>query len=107
MVIYSKEQIRTLLQAAYEYHSVYLEILLALFAGLRKGEIAGLRYSDFDPDKQTVRIERQITKDYQIVVKNNLSYKIICYAKSSKIHVILYIVFELLFKILCIFPNYL
>lgn len=76
MVIYSKEQIRTLLQAAYEYHSIYLEILLAMFAGLRKGEIAGLRYFDFDPEKQTVRIERQITRDYQIVVKNDLSYKI-------------------------------
>ena len=47
MVIYSKKQIQTLLQAAYEYHSVYLEILLALFVGLRKGEILGLKYSEF------------------------------------------------------------
>ena len=47
MVIYSKKQIQTLLQAAYEYHSVYLEILLALFVGLRKGEILGLQYSEF------------------------------------------------------------
>ena len=45
--VYSKEQIRTLLQAAYEYHSVYLAILLALFVGLRKGEILGLQYSEF------------------------------------------------------------
>ncbi|EEX21625.1 hypothetical protein BLAHAN_05655 [Blautia hansenii DSM 20583] len=36
-----------MLQAAYEYHSVYLEILLALFVGLRKGEILGLKYSEF------------------------------------------------------------
>lgn len=84
MVIYSKDQIRTLLQAAYEYHSIYLEILLALFAGLRKGEIAGLKYSDFDPEKQTVRIERQITRDYQVVVKNNLSYKILSSEQSIK-----------------------
>lgn len=56
MVIYSKEQIRTLLQAAYEYHSIYLEILLALFAGLRKDEIAGLRYSDFDSEKENMQL---------------------------------------------------
>ena len=60
MVIYSKKQIQTLLQAAYEYHSVYLEILLALFVGLRKGEILGLKYSDFNSENQTVKVERQL-----------------------------------------------
>lgn len=41
-----------MLQAAYEYHSVYLEILLALFVGLRKGEILGLKYSELEIRKK-------------------------------------------------------
>lgn len=39
----------------------YLEILLGLFLGLRKGEILGLKYGDFDIENRTVRISRQIT----------------------------------------------
>lgn len=84
MIIYSKEQIRTLLQAASEYHSIYLEVLLALFAGLRKGEIMGLKYSDFNQEQQTVKIERQITRDYELVVKNNKTYKILTSKQSLK-----------------------
>ena len=84
MVVYSKKQIRTLLQAAYEYHSVYLEILLALFVGLRKGEILGLKYSDFNSENQTVKVERQVTRDYEIVVKGNLSYKVLSSKQSVK-----------------------
>ena len=41
----------------------YLEILLGLFLGLRKGEIAGLKYGDFDLSKKTVTISRQITSN--------------------------------------------
>lgn len=41
----------------------YLEILLAVFCGLRKGEIMGLKFSDFDIDKQIVRIQRQLVVD--------------------------------------------
>lgn len=84
MIIYSKDQIRTLLQAAYEYHSVYLEILLVLFAGLRKGEIMGLKYSDFNQEQQTVKIERQITRDYELIVKNSSTYKVFTSKKSPK-----------------------
>ena len=40
-----------------------MEILLALFCGLRKGEIQGLKFSDFDMRNQTVTIERQITSN--------------------------------------------
>lgn len=76
LVIYSKDQIRTLLQAAYEYHTIYLEVLLALFAGLRTGEILGLKFSDFNRQKQTVKIERQITRNYDLVVKDDKSYKV-------------------------------
>ena len=83
-MIYSKEQLRVLLQAAYEYHTIYLEVLLALFAGLRKGEIMGLNFSDFNEEKQTVKIERQITRNYEVIVKNSQSYKILTSEQSLK-----------------------
>ena len=84
LVIYSKEQLRVLLQAAYEYHTIYLEVLLALFAGLRKGEIMGLKFSDFNEEKQTVKIERQITRNYEVIVKNSQSYKVLTSEQSTK-----------------------
>lgn len=40
-----------------------MEILLALFCGLGKGEIVGLKFSDFDLDDKFVRINRQLVKD--------------------------------------------
>lgn len=44
----------------------YLEILLGLFCGLRKGEMMGLKFSDFDLEKQTVFIQRQIATEYKL-----------------------------------------
>lgn len=41
----------------------FLEILLALFMGLRKGEIRGLKFSDFDEEKHTVTISRQLVTE--------------------------------------------
>lgn len=38
----------------------YLEILLGLMMGLRKGEIYGLKFADFDFQTQMVHIQRQI-----------------------------------------------
>ncbi len=38
----------------------YLEYLLGVFCGLRKGEILGLKFSDFDFEQHTVKIERQL-----------------------------------------------
>lgn len=40
-----------------------MEILLALFCGLRKGEIAGLKFGDFDAENKTIYIQRQITSN--------------------------------------------
>lgn len=37
-----------------------LEILLALFCGLRRGEIMGLKFDDFNPENQTVTVKRQL-----------------------------------------------
>lgn len=44
----------------------YLEILLAVFCGLRKGEIMGLKFDDFDVEKQTVNIQRQLVNSPSI-----------------------------------------
>lgn len=63
--LYNKGQIKTFLAAAKQYHSCYLEILLALFCGLRTGEILGLKYTDFSYNEKTVTIERQYTCDYK------------------------------------------
>ncbi|MCD7867396.1 MAG: hypothetical protein LUG62_04190 [Clostridiales bacterium] len=58
--VLNQEKMRFFLEKASE-SNWYLEILLGLFMGLRKGEISGLKFGDFDMEKKTVRIERQIT----------------------------------------------
>lgn len=60
--ILNKEQIKVFLSAAYDTNW-YLEILLGLFCGLRKGEILGLKFSDIDVEKKVVRIRRQLALD--------------------------------------------
>ena len=55
--VLGKEKLKVFLEAASK-NPWYLEILLGLFCGLRKGEILGLKFQDFDFEKQTVRIER-------------------------------------------------
>ena len=57
--ILDKKEIRQLLAVAKDTEW-YLEYLLALFLGLRKGEIRGLKFSDFDVDAHTVNIQRQL-----------------------------------------------
>ena len=57
--IIDKKEIRQLLAVAKDTEW-YLEYLLALFLGLRKGEIRGLKFSDFDVDAHTVNIQRQL-----------------------------------------------
>lgn len=59
IVVLSKEKMRFFLEKAAD-NNWYLEILLGLFLGLRKGEILGLKYGDFDVENRTVRITRQI-----------------------------------------------
>lgn len=60
VTILSRDKLKILLKAASK-SSWYLEILLAVFCGLRKGEISGLKYSDFDVEKKTVSVRRQVT----------------------------------------------
>lgn len=67
IIILGKEKIKLLLKVA-EDNPWYLEILLALFCGLRKGEIQGLKFSDIDAERRIVSINRQITSN-PIVLK--------------------------------------
>lgn len=62
VLILNKANIKKFLQAAY-YSNWYLEILLGLFCGLRKGEIAGLKFADFNAADNTIYIQRQITSN--------------------------------------------
>ena len=57
--ILNENELSALLKSA-RYGNWYLEILLATFCGLRKGEIIGLKFSDFNIEKQTVSINRQL-----------------------------------------------
>lgn len=58
----NKANIKKLLSVA-SNSSWYLEILLALFVGLRKGEISGLKFSDFNKEENILYIQRQITSN--------------------------------------------
>lgn len=60
--ILREDELRKLLKSA-KSSNWYLEILLGLFCGLRKGEIMGLKFSDFDLDNQIVKINRQLVND--------------------------------------------
>lgn len=79
VIILNKASIRKLLAAAY-YSGWYLEIMLGLFSGLRKGEISGLKFSDFDKEQNTLFIQRQITSN-PVIPKGNgskiVEYKVI------------------------------
>jgi len=62
----TKNEIKTFLSSTCNSDSWYLEILLALFCGLRKGEIRGLKFSDFNSEKKTVSISRQLANKYEL-----------------------------------------
>ena len=63
----SKDELHLFLNTAKNYEICFLEILLALFGGLRRGEIAGLHISDFDFERETVFIQRQLVWEYDWV----------------------------------------
>ncbi len=66
--VLSKEKLKIFLKVASK-SPWYLEILLGLFCGLRKGEILGLKFQDFDFEQQTVRISRQLTANIKMKEK--------------------------------------
>lgn len=59
VTIYSKDKLKVFLKAASK-DDWYLEYLLGVFCGLRKGEILGLKFSDFDFEQHTVSVKRQL-----------------------------------------------
>jgi len=60
--IFSKMQMQRFLKEA-KNTNWYLEILLGLFCGLRKGEILGLKLEDFDLDNKILKISRQLVRE--------------------------------------------
>lgn len=65
VLILNKEQTKRFLLAA-KTRNWFLEIILALYLGLRKGEILGLKFSDFDLEKKIVHIQRQLVSDLKM-----------------------------------------
>lgn len=81
IIVLGKEKTKILLQAASQ-NNWYLEILLALFCGLRKGEIMGLKFGDFDFERNTVYISRQIASDP--IIEKGSGSKIKKYGKIER-----------------------
>ena len=79
----NKNDLKKIVQEASKHPGYYFEILLGLFAGLRTGEIRGLRYGDFDAEKQTVRISRQYTTNYNLSDSND-HFEYTCYMEEKK-----------------------
>lgn len=63
IVILNKKELKQLL-AYTSKENWYLEILLGVFCGLRRGEIEGLKFADFDIEEKTITISRQLATDY-------------------------------------------
>lgn len=62
VIILSKPEIRRFLKLA-KNTEWYLEYLLGLFCGLRKGEILGLKFEDWNEERATISVKRQITSN--------------------------------------------
>ena len=60
--IFNEEELRVFMETVRD-SSWKLEVLLAVFCGLRKGEIYGLKREDISDDYQTIHIRRQVTSD--------------------------------------------
>lgn len=80
----TKSEIKTFLASTCNSENWYLEILLALFCGLRKGEIRGLKFSDFNYEKMTVSISRQLANKYELSSNEFKIKKMIFVEKDPK-----------------------
>lgn len=72
--ILSSEQKREFLRYA-RYSEWYLEIILGMFCGLKKSEIYGLKFSDFDEAKRVVTIQRKVVACYSKDENRKTHYK--------------------------------
>jgi len=68
MVTLDTDQIAELL-AAIQDHRLYMPALLALGAGLRRGEILALRWRDIDLDAGIIRVERSLGEADTLYIK--------------------------------------
>lgn len=65
---YSAEQVRKLLLFAKENDShIYIFLLLALYTGLRKGELLALTWDDVDYDKKLLRVNKSRTGSRKVI----------------------------------------
>lgn len=62
LVHLDEEQRKILFRAVFACEG-RLELLLALLCGLRKGEIYGLKFTDFNINEKTVHVQRQVQPD--------------------------------------------
>lgn len=83
-VIYTPEEVQRLLSVAKESNShVYIFLLLALFTGVRRGELLALTWDDVDYDNKTLSITKSRTGTYKDVTslittpKTNASNRVI------------------------------
>lgn len=64
-------QFKKLLAEACKHPQAYLEIILAGIMGLRSGEIRGLKFSCCNKTERTIKIEKQITRNYTLALSND------------------------------------
>jgi integrase len=65
-----EQQLTTLLQG-FRHSALFPIVAIAAYTGARRGEILALRWTDFDPDAKTLRIERAVeeTKEHGRIIK--------------------------------------
>ena len=62
MEVYSKEEQDLLINTAKEDEIYGIVIIFALYTGMRKGEILGLKWKDIDFEKQSININKQLRR---------------------------------------------
>lgn len=65
VTILNKSQLKRFLEIVSD-SNWYLEILLGLFCGLRRGEIQGTKFDDFSDEESTITISRQLVPCYEL-----------------------------------------
>lgn len=84
IIILSKKELKQLLEYTSK-ENWYLEILLGVFCGLRRGEIQGLKFSDFNLEENTLTISRQLISDYAFDDNKDLrGFRIMEYGKVER-----------------------
>lgn len=83
--ILSYPELEKLIHEVMKHPAYSFEVLLALFCGLRSGEIRALRYDDFNKEEQTLRVERQYTNSYCLTdAYDTLELKYVAEEKAPK-----------------------